>query len=161
MHQLERVAIVDFDVHHGNGTEDIFRNVPGVLFCSSFQHPFYPYTGGDSVADNVVNMPLPAGADGKVFRKTVTSGWLPKLKSFRPQLILISAGFDAHAEDDISDIYLHEQDFAWVTHEIKKIADKYAHGRIRLRCWKAVMPCPHSAAVLLHILMRCWVSGLG
>ena len=130
VYRLERVAIVDFDAHHGNGTEDIFRSTPEILFCSSFQHPFYPYTGDDSVTDHIVNVALAGGADGKVFRNAVTRHWLPALEKFRPQLILISAGFDAHAEDDISDLFLHDQDFAWVTAKIKKIADKYAQGRI-------------------------------
>lgn len=129
-YQLDRVAIIDFDVHHGNGTEDIFRNVPEILLCSTFQHPFYPYTGNDVVLEHIVNVPLPPGTDGKAFRAAVESTWLPRLDAFQPNLILISAGFDAHIEDDMSGLCLVEQDFAWVTHEIKTIADKYAQGRI-------------------------------
>ncbi len=129
-HQLKRIAIVDFDVHHGNGTEDIFRNVTEVLFCSTFQHPFYPDTGSSTESEHIVNVPLPAGTDGPAFRDAVTSHWLPRLEAFQPELILISAGFDAHIEDDMAGLRLVDQDFAWVTSEVKKIADKYAKGRI-------------------------------
>jgi acetoin utilization deacetylase AcuC-like enzyme len=129
-HGLERVAIVDFDVHHGNGTEDIFRDKPNVMFCSTFQHPFYPNTAVATDSDHIVDVPLAAGADGSVFRAAVESHWLPKLDAFAPELVLVSAGFDAHAEDDIAGLCLVEQDFSWVTTEIKKIADKHAGGRI-------------------------------
>ena len=129
-YQLGRVAIVDFDVHHGNGTEDIFRSEPNVMFCSTFQHPFYPHSGTDADADNIVNVPLPAGSNGQSFRAAVETHWLPKLEAFQPELILISAGFDAHVEDDMAGLNLVEKDYAWVTTEIKKIADKYASGRI-------------------------------
>jgi acetoin utilization deacetylase AcuC-like enzyme len=130
VHKLKRVAIVDFDVHHGNGTEDIFREVPEVLFCSTFQHPFYPDTGAGDTPEHIVNVPLPAGTDGRAFRAAIESHWLPKLESFQPELILISAGFDAHIEDDMANLHLVDQDFAWVTREIKVIADNYADGRI-------------------------------
>jgi acetoin utilization deacetylase AcuC-like enzyme len=130
VHRLERVAIVDFDVHHGNGTEDIFRDEPNVLFCSTFQHPLYPNTGTATDAGHIVNVPLAAGANGDLFRAAVESHWLPKLEAFAPELVLISAGFDGHAEDDIADLRLVEKDFAWVTAEIKKIADRYAGGRV-------------------------------
>jgi acetoin utilization deacetylase AcuC-like enzyme len=130
VHRLERVAIVDFDVHHGNGTEDIFRDEPNVLFCSTFQHPLYPNTGTATDSDHIVNVPLAAGANGDSFRAAVESHWLPKLEAFAPELVLISAGFDAHVEDDIADLRLVERDFAWVTAEIKKIADRYAGGRV-------------------------------
>jgi acetoin utilization deacetylase AcuC-like enzyme len=130
VHQLERVAIVDFDVHHGNGTEDIFRNESNVMFCSTFQHPFYPHSGIDADAENIVNVPLPAGTNGQSFRTAVEAHWLPKLEAFQPEMILISAGFDAHIEDDMAGLNLVEKDYAWVTTEIKAIADKYAGGRI-------------------------------
>ena len=129
-HKLKRVAIVDFDVHHGNGTEDIFRDVPEILFCSTFQHPFYPHTGADNISKHIVNVALPAGTDSQDFRHAVESIWLPNLVTFKPELILISAGFDAHVEDDMANLRLVDQDFAWVTTEVKKIADKYAKGRI-------------------------------
>jgi len=130
MHQRKRIAIVDFDVHHGNGTEDIFREVPEVLFCSTFQHPFYPDTGTDDAPAHIINVPLTAGTDGRAFRDAVESHWLPKLETFQPELILISAGFDAHVEDNMANLCLTEQDFSWVTQKIKMIADKYAKGRI-------------------------------
>jgi len=129
-YQLERVAIVDFDVHHGNGTEDIFRDVPEILLCSTFQHPFYPNTGSNVVSEHIINVPLPAGANSQTFRAAVESHWMPRLEAFQPELILISAGFDGHVEDDMANLNLVEQDFAWVTREIKTIADKYAEGRI-------------------------------
>jgi acetoin utilization deacetylase AcuC-like enzyme len=129
-HQLKRVAIVDFDVHHGNGTENIFRNQPDVMFCSTFQHPFYPNTGVETDSEHIVSVPLAAGSDGVEFRSAVTSHWLPRLNAFQPELILISAGFDAHIEDDMASLCLTEKDYVWVTSEIKIIADKYAQGRI-------------------------------
>jgi acetoin utilization deacetylase AcuC-like enzyme len=127
---LDRVAIIDFDVHHGNGTEDIFQEDPRVMFCSSFQHPFYPFTGHETETDHVINIPLHAGADGAEFRKQVEAHWLPALEHFQPQLVMISAGFDAHAEDDMGQLRLRESDYDWVTTQLKDIADKYAEGRI-------------------------------
>lgn len=129
-YNLERVAIIDFDVHHGNGTEDIFKDEPKVLLCSIFQHPFYPYTGSNTRSEHIINVPLPVGTDSKKFREAVTSHWLPKLEAFQPELILISAGFDAHIEDDMSGLHLVEEDYGWVTTQIKNIADKYAQGRV-------------------------------
>ncbi len=129
-YQLERVAIIDFDVHHGNGTEDIFRSNPSVLFCSSFQHPFYPFTGHETDEEHIVNITLPAGASGEQFRREVETHWLPRLDQFKPQLVLISAGFDAHAEDDMAHLRLREADYRWVTDELKNVADRYADGRV-------------------------------
>jgi len=129
-HGLERVAIVDFDVHHGNGTEHIFETEPRVLFCSSFQHPFYPFTGHETDTPHIVNITLPAGSDGARFREEVERHWLHRLHEFKPQLVLISAGFDAHAEDDMSHVRLREPDYIWITRELKKVADQYAGGRI-------------------------------
>jgi len=129
-HGLQRVAIVDFDVHHGNGTEDIFLNDPSVMFCSSFQHPFYPFSGTEKTPDHIVNIPLPSGADGTAFRAAVESQWIPRLDAFAPELVIISAGFDAHVEDDMAGLRLVEADYAWVTTEIRKIADRHAEGRI-------------------------------
>jgi len=129
-HGLERVAIVDFDVHHGNGTEHIFETEPRVLFCSSFQHPFYPFTGHETDTPHIVNITLPAGSDGVRFREEVERHWLHRLHEFQPQLVLISAGFDAHAEDDMSHVRLREPDYIWITRELKKVADQYAGGRI-------------------------------
>ena len=127
---LERVAIVDFDVHHGNGTEDIFRDDARVLMVSTFQHPFYPYSGTEEPAPNMINVPLPAGAGSRPFREAVTGQWLPALEALRPQMVFFSAGFDAHVEDDMAMLRLVEADYAWVTRKIKAVADKYAEGRM-------------------------------
>lgn len=129
-YNVSRVAVIDFDVHHGNGTENIFRNDPRVLFCSTFQHPFYPHTGADTQASNIVNVPLPGTTNGQHFRDAVAENWLPRLDAFAPELIMISAGFDAHREDEMSDFHLVEADYAWVTSELKKIAVKHSNGRI-------------------------------
>ena len=127
---LERVAIVDFDVHHGNGTEDIFAGNERILLCSTFQHPFYPHTGSDCTAANVVNVPLAAGTDGAAFRAAVEKNWLPRLASFAPQLILVSAGFDAHPADYMAQLNLVDSDYAWVTRRLCEQADRSAGGRV-------------------------------
>jgi acetoin utilization deacetylase AcuC-like enzyme len=129
-HGLERVAIVDFDVHHGNGTEDIVSGDERVLFCSSFQHPFYPHSGYDSTAANVVNVPLPSGAGSEAFRDGVEAHWLQAIEDFRPQLIMISAGFDAHQADDMANMNLIDADYAWVTRRLCELADRHAQGRV-------------------------------
>ena len=129
-HGLSRVAIADFDVHHGNGTEDIFRIDPRVMLCSTFQHPFYPYCGADSSNDHIINVPLKAGTSGVEFRTAVTEQWLPALERFQPEFIFISAGFDAHRDDDMGSMRLVEADYAWVTEELKRVAAKYAQSRI-------------------------------
>lgn len=129
-YQLEKVAIIDFDVHHGNGTEDIFRVNPSVLYCSTFQHPYYPYSGVDIKSNNIINVALTVGTDGSGFRSAVESRWLPSLEKFKPQLILVSAGFDAHTEDMMAGLNLLESDFAWVTLKLREIADQQASGRI-------------------------------
>jgi acetoin utilization deacetylase AcuC-like enzyme len=127
---LQRVAIVDFDVHHGNGTEDIFAAEPRVLFCSSFQHPFYPYSDMESVHTQMVHAPLPAGSGSAAFRQAVEEIWLPRLQGFAPELILISAGFDAHVEDDMAGLALTEADYHWVTRRILAVAHHHGQGRI-------------------------------
>ena len=129
-HGLERIAIVDFDVHHGNGTEEIFENDPHVLMASTFQHPFYPYSGTESPAPNMVNVPLSAGAGSKQFHEAVTKFWLPALEEFRPELVIFSAGFDAHIEDEMAMLQLRDADYGWVTEQVKAIADRHAQGRI-------------------------------
>jgi acetoin utilization deacetylase AcuC-like enzyme len=129
-HGLERIAIIDFDVHHGNGTEEIFEGDPHVLMASTFQHPFYPYSGTEQPASNMVNVPLPAGAGSKQFREAVTGSWLPALDEFRPELVIFSAGFDAHIEDDMAMLQLRDADYGWVTEQVKAIADRHAQGRI-------------------------------
>jgi acetoin utilization deacetylase AcuC-like enzyme len=130
VHGLERIAIVDFDVHHGNGTENIFSNDERVLMVSYFQHPFYPYSGTEHPAPNMINVPVPAYSDGAIVRKVVEAKWLPALRTFRPQMIFISAGFDAHREDDLGQMRLVEADYVWMTEELMKIADEHADGRI-------------------------------
>lgn len=127
---LQRVAIVDFDVHHGNGTEDAFRDDPRVLMVSFFQHPFYPYTGTDHPASNMINVPVPAHSSGKAVREIVLNDWLPALHAQRPEMIFISAGFDAHREDDMAQMGLVEADYAWITRQIMAVAKQYAQGRI-------------------------------
>ena len=129
-HGVERVAIVDFDVHHGNGTEDIFAGDPGVLMVSTFQHPFYPYCGTEDPASNMVNVPLAAGAGSKQFREAVTQQWLPALEAFRPGLVVFSAGFDAHMDDDMAMLRLHDADYGWVTESVKEVAQRHAKGRM-------------------------------
>ncbi len=129
-HGLNRVAIADFDVHHGNGTEDIFRNDSRVMLCSTFQHPFYPFCGADSSSDHIINVSLKAGTSGAEFRTAVTEQWLPALEKFQPEFIFISAGFDAHRDDDMGSMQLSEPDYAWVTEELKRIAAQYAQMRI-------------------------------
>lgn len=129
-YELRRVAIVDFDVHHGNGTEAIFRENPNVLMVSMFQHPFYPYSGTENQASNMLNVPMPAGTGGEEFRRMVSEMWLPRLRKFKPEMLFISAGFDAHYEDDLGGMKLLEQDYRWVTEQIKQIAEKSAQGRI-------------------------------
>lgn len=130
VHKLARVAIVDFDVHHGNGTEHCFHGNEQVLMVGTFQHPFYPYSGTENPAPNMLNVPLPAGADGVVFRRAMSERCLPRLREFKPEMILISAGFDAHYEDGLGNMKLLEKDYARVTEQIKQIADETAQGRI-------------------------------
>ncbi|HJU99031.1 MAG TPA: histone deacetylase family protein, partial [Burkholderiaceae bacterium] len=126
---LKRVAIVDFDVHHGNGTEEIFRNDSRVLMVSFFQHPFYPYSELRP-ADNMVNVPVPAYTTGEVVRQLISEQWLPALHKHRPEMIFISAGFDAHREDDLGQMGLVEADYAWITQQVMAVAQQHAQGRI-------------------------------
>lgn len=129
-HKLHRVAIIDFDVHHGNGTEDIFRNEERVLLCSSFEHPFYPHVGADTKSNHIINVPLAAGSTGQMFREKASQYWLCAIEDFKPEMIFFSAGFDAHENDQLADLKFKVEDYAWITHEIKKIADKVCHGRM-------------------------------
>jgi len=129
-HGLERVAIVDFDVHHGNGTEDIFKDNPHVMLCSTFQHPFYPGVGAKSRTDRMINVPMPAGTDGKSYRKAVETEFAPALARFKPQMVFVSAGFDAHADDPLAQLGLVKDDYVWVTEFIKDIAHKHAKDRV-------------------------------
>jgi acetoin utilization deacetylase AcuC-like enzyme len=130
---LERVAIVDFDVHHGNGTEDMFSAPQWqdrVLMVSFFQHPFYPGSGIEDPAPNMVNVPLAAGSDGRAARRALEDQWLPALQKFKPQMVLISAGFDAHREDLLGGLALVEQDYEWMTRELLAVARQHSDNRI-------------------------------
>ena len=129
-HGLARVAIVDFDVHHGNGTEDIVKGDERILMVSFFQHPFYPYSGANHPASNLVNVPVPAYTNGAGIRELIDRAWIPRLEAFKPEMIFISAGFDAHREDDLGQMGLVEQDYAWITERIKNVARRHAKGRI-------------------------------
>jgi acetoin utilization deacetylase AcuC-like enzyme len=129
-HGLQRVAIVDFDVHHGNGTEDILSGDERVLMVSFFQHPFYPFTGDGPHAANMVNLPVPAYTRGMAVRELIEQAWIPRLDAFRPEMIFISAGFDAHREDDLGQMGLVEADYAWITDQVRQVAKRYAKGRI-------------------------------
>ena len=128
-HHLQRVAIIDFDVHHGNGTEDIVAGDDRILMCSFYQHPYYPEWSHSS-AGNLVNMPVPAYTKGMDVRELIDMTWLPRLEAHRPEMIFISAGFDAHREDDMGQLGLVEQDYAWMTQKIKEVAYRHAGGRI-------------------------------
>jgi acetoin utilization deacetylase AcuC-like enzyme len=131
-HGLQRVAIVDFDVHHGNGTQAIFEREPRVLFASSHQMPLYPDTGhpGERGIGNVFNAPLPPNADGERFREVWSTRLLPQIDRFKPQLLMISAGFDAHERDPLAQLRLQAEDFAWITRELVVIAERHAGGRV-------------------------------
>ena len=127
---MQRVAVVDFDVHHGNGTEDIVHDHPGILFCSSFQHPFYPGYFRPSVKGQLENVPLPAGTGSADFRDAIMTRWMPALEEYQPELLLISAGFDAHREDPLANLALVDEDFAWITTQLMDLADRHCEGRI-------------------------------
>jgi acetoin utilization deacetylase AcuC-like enzyme len=129
-HGLQRVAVVDFDVHHGNGTEDILAGDERVLMVGIFQHPFYPYTGDRPHAANMVNVPVPAYTRGMAVRELVEQLWMPRLDAFRPEMIFISAGFDAHRDDDLGQLGLVEADYAWITDQLRQVAKRHAQGRI-------------------------------
>ena len=130
VHGLERVAIIDFDVHHGNGTEEIFEGDERVLMASFFQHPFYPYSGTENPAKNMVNVPLPAGTKGEKVRAVLDEIWMPRLEQFAPQMILVSAGFDAHREDDLGQMGLVEADYAYMTERLLDLAARHCGGRL-------------------------------
>ena len=130
VHGLDRVAIIDFDVHHGNGTEDIFEGDEHVVMASIFQHPFYPYSGTDNPAPNMHNVPLAAGSGSRELRRAVEDVWLPALEQFKPQLIPFSAGFDAHLEDDMAMLRFTDADYGWVTRAVADVAGRHAGGRM-------------------------------
>jgi acetoin utilization deacetylase AcuC-like enzyme len=129
-YKLKHIVIVDFDVHHGNGTENIFRNDARVLLCSSFQHPFYPFSGAETVSNHIINIPLAIDSTGKELRDRIESEWLSAIRNFQPEIIFFSAGFDGHEKDPMSSLSLHEEDYTWITQKVKKIADEVCEGRI-------------------------------
>ncbi len=129
VHRVKRVAVVDFDVHHGNGTEEMFRAEPRVLLVDSFQHPYYPHAGSQP-RPGFVPIALPAGTAGPAYREAFKRSGLPALKTFRPELVFFSAGFDAHRDDPLAQLQLDESDYAWLTHEVRDIAEAYAGGRM-------------------------------
>ena len=127
---LERVALADFDVHHGNGSEDILAGDDRVLMVSTFQKGLYPFLGEEPMGENMVNVGLPRGADGEALRHAVERSWLPALERFRPQLLFISAGFDAHRADEMAELRFVESDYAWVTRELLSVAERHCEGRL-------------------------------
>jgi len=129
-HNLKRVAVIDFDVHHGNGTEDILAGDERALMVSIFQHPFYPYSGDQDPAPNMLNVPVPAYTKGMDVREIVEMVWMPRLEAFKPEMIFVSAGFDAHRDDDMGQLGLTEQDYTWITMRIKDVARRFANKRI-------------------------------
>ena len=129
-HHLERVAIIDFDVHQGNGTVDIVSGDERILMCSSFQHPFYPHSHVHRQADNIVNIPIEAGCSAADFRKRVESGWIKRLNAFKPQVVLISAGFDAHRLDPMGELNLETEDYRWLTEILAGVAAEHSNDRI-------------------------------
>ena len=152
---LERVALVDFDVHHGNGSEDILHGDQRVLMCSSFEKNIYPFSGDIPKGANMINIGLPARVGGKEFRRAVEEHWLPALEQFKPEIIFISAGFDAHREDDMGNLGLTEADFAWVTQQIVQVAKRHSQGRI-VSCLEGgyvMSPLARSAAAHVRVLI--------
>jgi acetoin utilization deacetylase AcuC-like enzyme len=129
-HGLQRVALIDFDVHHGNGSENIFKGDERVLMCSIFEQGLYPFTGDQALGPNMVNVGLPSRSGGDKFRDAVRDHWLPRLEAFKPQLIYISAGFDGHREDDMGNLALLESDYMWVTQQLMDVAKRHCNGRI-------------------------------
>ena len=155
VHKLERVALIDFDVHHGNGSEDILHDDPRVLMCSTFEDKLYPFCGNIPRGPNMVNLALPARSGGEALRAAITEHWLPALERFAPQMIFISAGFDGHREDDMGNLGLVEADFAWITRQIVAVAQRHAQGRI-VSCLEGgyeLSSLARSAAAHLKVLL--------
>ncbi|MBT9475622.1 MAG: histone deacetylase family protein [Polaromonas sp.] len=154
-HGLQRVALIDFDVHHGNGSEDIFRGDERVLMCSIFEQGIYPFTGDNATGANMVNVGLPSRSGSDKFRDAVSQHWLPALDAFAPELIYISAGFDGHREDDMGNIGLLESDYAWVTQQLMTVARRHCQGRV-ISCLEGgymLSPLARSAAAHIQVLI--------
>lgn len=155
VHGLERVALIDFDVHHGNGSEDIFRGDERVLMCSIFEKGLYPFNGENATGPNMVNVGLPSRSGSDAFRAAVSEQWIPALDAFKPQLIYISAGFDAHREDDMGNLGLVEADYAWVTHQLMGVAQRHCRGRV-ISCLEGgyvLSPLARSVAAHVRVLI--------
>jgi acetoin utilization deacetylase AcuC-like enzyme len=155
VHGLKRVALIDFDVHHGNGSEDIFKGDERVLMCSIFEKGLYPFNGEEAKGLNMVNVGLPTRSGGDKFREAVRDYWLPALEAFRPELIYISAGFDAHREDDMGNLGLVEADYEWVTKQLMAVANRHCHGRI-ISCLEGgyvLSPLARSVAAHVKVLI--------
>jgi acetoin utilization deacetylase AcuC-like enzyme len=155
VHGLQRVALIDFDVHHGNGTEDIFRGDDRVLMCSIFEEGLYPFSGENAKGDNMVNVGLPSRSGSDKVREAVTQQWIPALDAFKPQLIYISAGFDAHREDDMGNLGLVDADYAWVTRQLMDVANRHCQGRM-ISCLEGgyvLNPLARSAAEHVKVLI--------
>jgi acetoin utilization deacetylase AcuC-like enzyme len=153
---LERVAIVDFDVHHGNGTEDIIAGDERVLMVSIFQHPLYPYSGAVPMGTNMINVPVPPYSRGPAVRALIEENWMARLDEFQPQMIFVSAGFDAHREDELGQLGLVEADYTWITEKIVAVADKHAGGRV-VSCLEGgynLGALARSVAAHLRVLVR-------
>ncbi|MGZ3160097.1 MAG: histone deacetylase family protein [Burkholderiaceae bacterium] len=154
-HGLERVALIDFDVHHGNGSEDILHDDPRVLMCSTFEQGLYPFCGDIPKGPNMVNIGLAARSGGEAFREAVENGWLPALDAFKPQMLFISAGFDGHREDDMGNLGLVEADYEWVTRQMMQVAARHANGRV-VSCLEGgyvMSPLARSAAAHIKVLI--------
>jgi acetoin utilization deacetylase AcuC-like enzyme len=155
VHGLERVVLIDFDVHHGNGSEDIFRGDERVLMCSIFEEGIYPFTGENATGPNMVNIGLPSRSGSDMFRDAVRTHWLPALDAFKPQLIYISAGFDGHREDDMGNLGLVEADYEWVTRQLMNVAERHCKGRI-ISCLEGgyvLSPLARSVAAHVKVLI--------
>ncbi|MBX9835348.1 MAG: histone deacetylase family protein [Burkholderiaceae bacterium] len=150
-YHLQRVAVVDFDVHHGDGTENILAGDMRALMVGIFQHPFYPFCGDQNPAPNMLNVPIPAYTRGMDIREIIEMSWIPRLEEFQPEMIFISAGFDAHREDDMGQLGLTEQDFAWITQRVKDIAKRYSKGRIVSLLEGGYVMSPLARSVEAHI----------
>jgi acetoin utilization deacetylase AcuC-like enzyme len=150
-HGLQRVALIDFDVHHGNGSEDIFRGDDRVLMCSVFEKGLYPFSGEDATGPNMVNVGLPSRSGGEALRDAVTRHWLPALEAFRPQMLFISAGFDAHREDDMGNLGFVEADYAWVTRQLMAVAQTHAGGRVVSCLEGGYVMSPLARSVAAHV----------
>ena len=151
VHGLQRVALIDFDVHHGNGSEDIFRGDERVLMCSIFERGLYPFNGDQATGPNMVNVGLPSRSGSEAFRAAVSDQWLPALEAFRPQLIYISAGFDAHREDDMGNLGLVEADYEWVTRQLVAVAGRHCGGRIVSCLEGGYVLSPLARSVAAHV----------